>query len=294
MENLKKIAITTDSSSGLSNIDAENLGVKVLALPFSVNGEIQYENVTLTHDDFYQKLKNNEDVSTSQPSVGDLMDFWTDVLKEYDEIVYIPISSGLSKSCDTARIFAKEKEFNGKVFVVDNGRVSVMLREALKEAIKLRDEGKSAEDIKSALEESAGQFTCYLAVDSIKYLKKGGRVTPAAAAIGTLLNIKPVLSLRTEQIGKFSVARTMKKAKETMIAAVKSDVENFFGELLSRGELALSVAHTNAIEEAKIFAEEVQLAFPNIPVHFVDELSMVISCHTGPGVLALVASKTVK
>lgn len=294
METTKKIAITTDSSSGLSISDAEKIGVKVLPLPFCVNGETQYENVSLMHDEFYQKLKNNEEVSTSQPSVGDLMDFWADVLKEYDQIIHIPISSGLSKSYDTAKLFAKEKEFDGKVFVVDIGRVSVMMRESICQAVKMRDDGVCAEEIKKCLEETAGQFTCYLAVDSIKYLKKGGRVTPAAATIGTLLNIKPVLSLRTEQIGKFAVARNMKKAKETMIAAVKADVENCFGELVNSGELALSVAHTDSLEEAKIFAEEVKVAFPNIPVHFVDELSMVISCHTGPGVLALVASRTVK
>lgn len=294
MADVKKIAITTDSSSAMVGADFERLGVKVLPMPFCVDGEIQFENVTLMHDDFYALLKNNADVSTSQPSVGDLMDFWTDVLKEYDEIVHIPLSSGLSKTCDTARIFSKEKEFDGKVQVVDNGRVSIMLKEAVLTAVKLRDEGKSASEIKEYLEKTADNFSCYIAVDTMKYLKKGGRVTPGAAAIGTLLNIKPVLVVGTDKLGKLGIAKGMKKAKETMIATIKADLNGKLKPLYEAGNLALSVAHTNNLEDAKIFAEEVKVAFPDIPFKHIDELSMVISCHTGPGVLAIVACECVK
>lgn len=294
MDGLRKVAITTDTSSGITAREAKELGVFVMPLPFCVNGENKLENVDLECDEFYSLLKSDAEVFTSQPAVGDLMDFWNGVLSEYDEIVHIPISSGLSHSLDTARIFAKEKEYDGKVFVADLGRVSAMLKEAVKDAVKLSEQGKSAQEIKDYLEQTAEDFSCFLAVDTVKYLKKGGRITAGAAAISTLLNIKPILSLHTDKIGKAGIARSMKKAKEGMIAMLREDIDKRLKNLEDNGELAIYSVHSNALAEAEVFGEELKAAFPKIAFKGVDELSMVISCHTGPGVIAIACMRTIK
>ncbi len=289
---MSKIAITTDSNSGILPEELKAQGVFVLPMPFLVGDTTYFENVNLTQEEFYKLLKEDVNVSTSQPSVGDLIDFWTDVLKEYDEIVHIPMSSGLSKSMETATVFAKE--FNGKVKVVDNCKVSVMLKESVYDAIKFRDSGLSADEIKCKCEEMKGDFFTLISVDTMKYLKKGGRITKTAAMIGTLLGIKPVLKITTEKIDRFNTARSMKKAKECMKQAVREKIDGDFNEFYKNGELRLSVAHTNNYEMAEALKEELKETFPDVPVKFCDPLSLSVSCHIGPGALAIALTRIVK
>ncbi len=289
---MKKIAITTDSNSGILPDEYKDKGVFVLPMPFLIDNEQYFENVNLTQYGFYQLLTANANVSTSQPSYGELTDFWAEVLKEYDEIVHIPMSSGLSNSCETATRIAKE--YDGKIHVVDNRRISVTLKQSVLDATVLRDSGMSAKDIQEYLEVTSADSSIYIAVDTMKYLKKGGRVTPAAATIATVLKIKPILSIRGAKLDKFAVARTPQKAKETMKQAMKKDMETTFAEFVENGEMVLYIAHTNAYEEAEKFAEEVRKDFPNIPVLFCDPLSLSVSCHIGPGSLALACARIAK
>ena len=292
MKAIKKIAITTDSNSGILPEEYKDKGVFVLPMPFLIDGEPYFENVNLTQYGFYQLLENNANVSTSQPSVGELTDFWTNILQEYDEIVHIPMSSGLSKSCENATRLAEE--FDGKVFVVDNRRISVTLKQSVLDATVLRDGGKSANEIKEYLENHAADSSIYIAVDTMKYLKKGGRVTPAAATIATVLKIKPVLSIRGEKLDKYALTRTPQKAKESMKLAMKKDMETAFASFVDNGEMVLYVAHTNSPEEAEKFVAEVRAFFPNIPVTFCDPLSLSVSCHIGPGALAIACARVAK
>ena len=292
MSNLKKIAITTDSNSGILPEELQHEGVFILPMPFLIDGAPYYENVNLTQDEFYVLLNKQATVSTSQPSPADMAEFWTEILKEYDEIVHIPMSSGLSQSCASAAITAQD--FDGKVHVVDNRRISVTLKESVFNALALRAQGKSAAEIKEYLIDTASDSSIYIAVDTMKYLKKGGRVTPAAAMIGTILKIKPILQIHGDKLDKFALPRNMLKAKEIMKEAVKKDLENIYSDYLANGELELCVAHTNNEAQAEIFLKEVQAAFPNIPVRFCEPLSLSISCHTGPGALGISVTRIVK
>ena len=292
MDSVKKIAIATDTNSGMMPREHEAEGIFVLPMPFIVDGVSQLESVELSRDDFYEKLISDADISTSQPSVGELTEFWTDILKTYDEILHIPMSSGLSQSCATATALAAD--FNGKVLVVDNRRISVTMKESVYDAAKLRDNGRSAIEIKDYLEETAACSSIYIAVDTMKYLKKGGRVTPAAAMIGTILKLKPVLQIHGAKLDKFALPRGILKAKEEMKAAMKKDMETKFAQYVENGEMALYVAHTNNGAEAQKFAEELKALFPNIPVTYCDPLSLSVSCHIGPGSLAVACAKFVK
>lgn len=292
MSETKKIAITTDSNSGILPAKAKELGVFVLPMPFLVNGEPYFENMNLSQTDFYRLLSENANVSTSQPSVGDLSDFWTEILKEYECIVHIPMSSGLSQSCATATNIAKE--FDGRVFVVDNRRISVTLLDSVLDALKLREQGKTAEEIVEYLTATAEHSSIYIAVDTMKYLKKGGRVTPAAAMIGSILKIKPVLQILGQRLDKFALARSLQKAKETMKVAIKNDLENRFSEFVKAGEMILDVAYTENDQEALAFCEELKTAFPNLILGNCHPLPLSISCHIGPGALAVATSRIVK
>ncbi len=289
---MAKIAITTDSNSGILEKETQGRGIFVLPMPFLVGGEAYFENVNLTQNEFYAYLSANASVSTSQPSIGDLAAFWEEILKEYDEIVHIPMSSGLSQSCATAKTVAKD--FDGKVYVVDNHRISVTLKESVLDAEKLREKGMSATEIRSYLEKTSADSSIYIAVDTMKYLKKGGRVTPAAAAIGTILRLKPVLQIQGERLDKFAIARSLLKAKDTMKNAIKRDLDDRFKAFVERGEMTISVAHTNAEYEAELFLAELQQWIPNIPVRFCDPLSLSVSCHIGPGALAVALTRIVK
>ncbi|MBR2374766.1 MAG: DegV family protein [Clostridia bacterium] len=287
--NNSKIAITTDSNSGIAPEEWKSQGVFVLPMPFLIGGEPYLENVNLTQDGFYKLLATKASVSTSQPSIGDLSEFWTEILKDYDAIVHLPMSSGLSQSCATAQNLAKD--FNGKVFVANNRRISVTLKESVADAIKLRESGKSAQEIQEYLEKTGSDSTIYIAVDTMTYLKRGGRVTATAAMIGGILKIKPVLQIRGDKLDKYALARSMQKAKETMKAAIKKDLETEFAEYVQKGEMCISVAHTQNAAEAEIFCKELQQAFPNIPLRYCDPLSLSVSCHIGPGALAVTCSR---
>lgn len=283
------VKIVTDSNSGITQKEAEELGVAVLPMPFVINGEEFFEDVNLTQREFYEYLKNDADVHTSQPSVGSVTELWDKLLADGSEIVHIPMSSGLSESCHTAEALAKD--YGGRVQVVDNQRISVTMKQSVLDAIKLKSEGKSAKEIKDALVKSKFDSSIYISLNTLKYLKKGGRLTPAAALIGTLLGIRPVLQIQGAKLDAFKKVKTMRKAKDVMIEAIRSDLTNRFADFVKKGEMRLALAHTDNDEEIGIFAEEVKAAFPDIPVSFVDPLSLSISCHIGPGSLAVVCMR---
>lgn len=287
---MSKVAILTDTNSGITPAEQERLGIYVIPMPFYINDELHYEYVDLTQDHFYEMLENDCSITTSMPSVGDVMDKWDELLEEYDEVVYIPMSSGLSSSCQTAMMVA-EDDYEGKVFVVDNQRISVTMRLSALEAKKLADEGKSGAEIKAYLEEHKMESTIYITVDTLQYLKKGGRLTPAVAAIGTLLHIKPVLQIQGEKLDSFAKARTMKQAKTMMLDAIEKDLKERFNDPEGK-DYVISIAHTNNLKEAEIFKEEAQKRFPNHKI-FINPLALSISCHIGPGSLAITASKAI-
>ncbi len=281
---MTKVKIVTDSNSGITQAEAEKLGISVLPMPFLINGEEYFEDVNLSQAQFYEHLKGDASVSTSQPAVGSVTELWDKLIANYDEIVHIPMSSGLSESCHTAEGLARE--YQGKVQVVNNQRISITQKQSVYDALKLAQEGKSAKEIKDILTETKMDSSIYISLDTLKYLKKGGRLTPAAALVGTLLRIKPVLQIQGEKLDAFKKVHTLKQAKEVMTAALKSDLETRFAQFVKAGEMRIAVAHTSNYEEAEKFKKELQEMFPAIPVIFCDPLSLSVSCHIGPGALA--------
>lgn len=288
---MKKTAIVTDSNSGITQREAQELGISVLPMPFYVNGELFLEDITLTQEEFYKQLNDEAEISTSQPSPGDVMGLWDKLLEEYEEIVHIPMSSGLSTACETAMILSRD--YDGKVHVVNNQRISVTQKQSVLDAIKLREEGKNAQQIAEVLMETKMDASIYITLETLKYLKKGGRITPAAAAIGTILNLKPVLQIQGEKLDAFSKARGKVKAKKIMLEAIHKDLENRFGEYLKNGEMVLAGAYTGNLEEAKEWEAEVRKEFPDLQFTM-DPLSLSVSCHIGPGALAVTCIRKVK
>lgn len=284
---MSKVAILTDSNSGITQAQAKDYGVFVIPMPFYIDGKLYYEDIDLTQEQFYEKLTQGGEITTSMPITGNLMDTWDKLLKDYDEIVYIPMSSGLSSSCATAKMLAED--YDGKVVVVDNQRISVTQKLSAMEAKKLADLGKSAQEICDALMEIKSLSTIYITVDTLEYLKKGGRLTPAVAAIGSLLKIKPVLSIYGEKLDKYSMARTVKAAKQTMIEALKKDMKNVL-HTDNLDEVVISIAHTQNQEAAEKFKEELEAEFPGKEI-WIDPLSLSVSCHIGPGALACTVTK---
>ena len=282
------VAIVTDSNSGISQAEAKELGIYVIPMPFLVDGKLYFEDVDTNKEQFYHFLENDADLSTSQPSPGDVMDLWDKLLKEYDEIVHIPMSSGLSASCSTAMGLARD--YDGKVQVVDNQRISVTMQQSVMDAKHLVAAGKSAAQIKEILEKEALESSIYLMVDTLKYLKKGGRITPAAALLGSALNLKPILQIQGDKLDAYKKVRGVKAAKKNMLEAMKKDVEGRFSDYATKGQLKLHVAYTTDEETAKQWKEEVQNMFPDIAITRMDPLSFSVTCHTGPGVLAIAAS----
>lgn len=279
-----RVAVVTDSNSGITQKEAKELGIRVLPMPFYINGELFFEDITLTQEEFYQKLEEDADISTSQPAPGDVMDLWDDVLKDYDELIYIPMSSGLSSSCETAKMLAQD--FDGKVHVIDNQRISVTQRQSVLDAIEMVNRGMSAQEIDDVLMREKLDASIYITVDTLKYLKKGGRVTPAAAAIGTVLNLKPVLQIQGEKLDSFAKVRGWKAAKKTMLDAAETDKnERFAGK-----EVYIHAAYTCSDEEAAEWKAEIQERFPGYHIHM-DRLSLSVSCHIGPGSRAIVCGK---
>ncbi len=280
-----KIAIVTDSNSGITQSEAKELGVEVVPMPILIDGEQYFEGINLTEEDFYKKLAEDAQVSTSQPSAFDVAELWTKLLKENDKIIHIPMSSGLSQTCNTLSHLAATS-FADKVYVVDNQRISVPMRQSVMDAVKMRGEGKTAEEIRDYLIETKMQSSIYITVDTLKYLKKGGRLTPAVAAIGTLLKIKPVLQIQGFKLDTYAKVRKLADAKTTMIKALQNDMDTRFKELRAQGRMNLAVAHTQNYAEAQNLAEELEATFPDMKVFHVDPLSLSISCHIGPGALA--------
>ncbi len=286
---MEKIAIVTDSNSGITQKQAEQLGVFVVPMPFMINGETFYEGINLSVEEFYKKMAENADISTSQPAPGDVTGLWDNILNEYDSIVHIPMSSGLSGSCQTAAMLAQD--YDGRVQVVDNQRISVTQRQSVLDAIELAGRGMNAEQIKEFLVNVKFDSSIYIMVDTLKYLKKGGRITPAAAAFGEILRIKPVLQIQGEKLDAFAKVRSVKQAKSVMIKAMKSDMEKRFGGI-NPENIWLEVAHTQNEIEAEKFKEEILEEFPGFDIH-IDPLSLSVSCHIGPGALAIACSKKI-
>lgn len=282
------VAIVTDSNSGISQAEGKELGIYVIPMPFLVDGKLYFEDVDMNKEQFYHFLENDADLSTSQPSPGDVMDLWDKLLKEYDEIVHIPMSSGLSASCSTAMGLARD--YDGKVQVVDNQRISVTMQQSVMDAKHLVAAGKSAAQIKEILEKEALESSIYLMVDTLKYLKKGGRITPSAALLGSALNLKPILQIQGDKLDAYKKVRGAKAAKKNMLEAMKKDVEGRFSDYVTKGQLKLHVAYTTDEETARQWKEEVQSVFPDIAISRMDPLSFSVTCHTGPGVLAIAAS----
>ena len=282
---MARVGIVTDNSCGLSAEEAKNLGIKMAYIPFLIDGEEYCENKNLTSELFYEKLNSSATVSTSQPNQESIKELWNEALKEYDEIVYIPLSSGLSSTYQSSEF--SSLEYSGKVQVVNNKRVSVTLKVALLEAIELANQGKSAIEIKQILESNAQNSSIYIMVPTLKYLKKGGRITPAAATIGQLLNIKPVLQIQCDKLDAYAKVLTIKQGKSKIINAIKKDIETRFTNKSPNQEIIVSLAHSCAnIEDFIDFKKEIEQEFKNHNIIFSDELPLAIVCHTGPGALA--------
>ncbi len=287
---MSKIAVITDSNSGITQAQAEELGVFVVPMPFRINEEDYFEDINLTQEQFYERLAQDATVSTSQPSPDSLMTLWDKVLQDYDQIIYIPMSSGLSSSCQSAYMIAQQ-DYEGKVFVIDNQRISVTQRQSVIDAKMMADAGKSAEEIVKITMDTKMESSIYIMLDTLYYLKKGGRITPAAAALGTLLRLKPVLQIQGEKLDAFAKARTTAQGKNIMINAIKADIENRFGGM-ENGDFYIACAYTKDKEAAETWRKEVEAAFPGFDI-YMDPLSLSVACHIGPGALAVTVTKKV-
>ena len=285
---MSKIAIATDSNSGITQAQGRELGIFVMPMPFYINDELFLEDITLSQEQFYQRLEEGADVKTTQPAPGDVLELWDRILKDYDELVYIPMSSGLSSSCETAVMLAQD--YGGRVQVVNNQRISVTLRQSALDAQALAAAGRSAAEIKALLEQTKFDSDIYITVDTLKYLKKGGRCTPAAAAIGTVLNLKPVLRIKGEKLDSFAKARGWKAAKKTMLDTARRVMETDFAGCRGPEDLHIAAAFTGTREEAQEWLEELEVAFPGYPIHM-DPLSLSVACHIGPGARAVTLTK---
>ena len=287
---MSKVAIVTDSNSGITQSEAKEYGVMVMPMPFFINDQTYYEDIDLTQEDFYQKLSEDANISTSMPLVGNVTDTWDALLQDYDEIVHIPMSSGLSGSCETAIMLSQD--YDGRVQVVNNQRISVTQRQSVLDAKELAEKGYSAEAIKEILEREKMESSIYIMVDTLYYLKKGGRITPAAAALGTLLRIKPVLTIQGEKLDAFSKARTAKQAKTIMLTALAKDLEERFHDKNAE-HTYLEIAHTCNEEGAKELEEALKEQYPGVPIT-IAPLSLSIACHIGPGSFAVACSSKLK
>jgi len=283
---MQKIGVVTDSHGGISIREAEKLGIKVLPMPFYFGDDCYFEGVSITREEFFARLTAGENVSTSQPSPETVMDIWRESLKEFETILYMPISSGLSGSCGTAKMLATDEEFEGKVFVVDNGRVSTPMHRSLLDALELIEEGYEAKQIQEILEQSRDKMAIYIAVETLEYLKKGGRVTPATAALGTLLNIKPVLKFDVGVLETYKKCRGMKKARREMLEAMKQEFETRFKEYYDKNEIYLLAASSADEITTQGWIDEIKEFFPGMDV-LCDDLSMGLSCHIGEGGLGI-------
>ncbi|HCI74267.1 MAG TPA: DegV family protein [Lachnospiraceae bacterium] len=285
----KKVAVLTDSNSGITQEQGKMLGIPVIPMPFYINDKLFYEDITLTQEQFYRYLEEDAQIHTSMPVVGDVLDIWNRLLKEYDEVVYIPMSSGLSSSCATAQTLAED--YDGRVQVVNNQRISVTQRQSVLDAMALAEQGWDAAQIKEYLEKTKFDSSIYIYLPTLKYLKKGGRVTGAAAALGTLLRIKPVLQIQGEKLDAFAKCRTVKMSKMTMLKAIEDDIRDRFRCADDLDSVWISGAYSGARdEEVEEWLSEVQAAYPGKKI-VMQPLSLSISCHIGPGALAVTCTR---
>ena len=275
-----RVAVLTDSNSGITQMEAKKLGVSVIPMPFFINGQMYLEDINLTQEEFYKHLVEDSEISTSMPSPGECIDAWEKLLKEYDEIVFIPMSSGLSSFCQTATMLAED--YDGRIQVVNNQRISVTMRQSVLDAKQYVAQGRSAAEIKQLLEESKMESSIYITLDTLKYLKKGGRITPAAAAIGTILKLNPVLQIQGEKLDAFAKCRGKQAAKKTMI-------ETRFADAAGNKRIHIGAAYTGNPEEAAAWEKEIREAFPEYDLHM-DPLSLSVACHIGHGALAITAT----
>ena len=286
---MSKIAVITDSNAHITPQEAEKLGISVVPMPFTISDETFYEGINLTREEFYEKMESGASIATSQPSPSDVMSIWDEALKTHDEVVYIPMSSGLSGSCQSARMLADD--YDGKVQVVNNQRISVTQKRSVLDALEMAEMGMNAAQIREELEHVKYESSIYIMLDTLYYLKKGGRITPAAAAVGTLLRIKPVLQIKGERLDAFSKARTMNQGKNIMINAMKHDIETLYGGT-DKENVWLYAVQGNVPDQFAEFSQEVRAAFPAFKVQD-DVLSLSIACHIGPGALAIACSKKI-
>lgn len=287
---MEKIRIITDSNSGILQQEAENFGIFVIPMPFVVDGEEYLEEISLSQEEFYEKLKADANVTTSQPSQIYLEELWEKELETYDKIIYIPMSSGLSATCSNAKNYAKK--YDGRVVVVDNTRISVNMRESVMQAIELVNAKKKAEEIKEFLENEKSKVSVYITMGVLKYLKKGGRISPAAAALGAMLNVKPILYSSGGAFEKSAMVLSYSQARKKMIALAMKDLETKFKEDYDKGNMMVSIAHTQNEKEAEKFKSEIMAAMPNIKFGYINPLSLSVACHIGPGALAISLCKT--
>lgn len=283
---MRSIGIATDSHASIPAETAASLGVRVLPMPFTINGQDYLEGVTLSREEFFAFQREGAEIATSQPAPADVMALWDEMLREYESVLYMPMTSGLSGSYATAAALAEDEPYAGRVFVVDTGRIATPLHVMVSDAAELVQQGLSAQEIRQRLEASRDEVTIYIAVDTLTYLKKGGRVSPAAAAIGTVLNIKPILKLATGKLDAFRKTRGFHKAREAMIEAIRSDLAIRFKDAHARGEVTLMAATSASEEETAAWIKEIEEAFPGMPV-ICDYLSLGVSCHTGEGALGI-------
>lgn len=288
---MSNVKIVTDSNSGITQTEAKQLGISVIPMPFLINDEEYLEDINLTQEEFYQHLEGEANVSTSQPAVATVTELWDALLAEGEdvEIIHIPMSSGLSESCHTAMTLSKE--YHGRVHVIDNQRISVTQKSSVLDALKMLEEGKSAAEIESYLMKTKFDSSIYIALDTLKYLKKGGRLTPAAALVGSILRIKPVLQIQGEKLDAFKKVHSLSQAKQVMIEAIRNDLRTRFADYTAKGEMKISIAHTNLSHEASVFKKELEAIFPAIAIAHVDPLSLSVSCHIGPGALAVTVER---
>lgn len=287
---MSRVAVMTDSNSGITQAEAREMGITVLPMPFYIDEKMYYEDIDLSQEEFYERLKADCEIKTSMPIIGNVTDAWDKLLKEYDEVVYIPMSSGLSSSCETAYMLSQD--YDGKVEVVDNQRISITQRQSVLDAMALAEAGKSAAEIKQILLDEKFESSIYIMLDTLYYLKKGGRITPAAAALGSLLKLKPVLQIQGEKLDAFAKARTTKQGKSIMIETMKKDFAERF-KSPDGANMNLAMAYTYDLAAAEEFKAEVHEAFPNNEI-VMNPLSLSVSCHIGPGALAIACSKKVK
>ena len=287
---MRNIAVATDSNSGITQAQAKQMGIRVLPMPFFINEELFFEDITLTQAEFYQRLAEDADISTSQPAPGDVMELWDGLLQEYEHVIYIPMSSGLSASCETAIAMAADEPYAGRVHVVDDQRISITQRQAVLDALEMADRGMSADEIVQVLMREKLEASIYITVDTLKYLKKGGRVTPAGAALGSVLNIKPVLQIQGEKLDAFAKVRGMKAARLKMLDAMEKDInERFAGH-----KVHLLAAYTCTEEEAAGWKAQIEERFPQLELERIDPLSLSVSCHIGKGAMAIACSRVIE